>query len=269
MKQRKFRLTILSILLISHNSLDRAFAKTPILAVEDAGKGGTRASSEKLATIVVGDPDNDAAPRNLVNAVLTEMFSKDKDLVMMDAAYPGMQAAVGAALLEPLKKEVARINVQYRNDLAALYEANLSEADIQKTIEFYQGPAGSSFLRELQKFSNFSNIASELAAQKDASADALTKDQSNAGVRAIFALSPENRDSVVNFFSSAHGKSLASINEKKAAIDLKWSNYISPEAEKEVESAVTDAMISHVAKTDPATAKAISDAVAKDAVKAD
>ena len=37
----------------------------------------------------------------------------------------------------------------------------------------------------------------------------------------------------------------------------KWFNYLSPEGEKEVEAAVIETMLSHIAKTDPKTSDAI------------
>lgn len=241
------------------------FAKTPELATEDAGKGGTYASASQLAVIVISDTRVDTASINLVNAILAEMFNKNKDLALLDSAFPGMQAAIRESLQGPLKKEVSRVNVEYRKDLAALYAGNLAEDDIRRTIEFYQSPAGAALFDSLQQSMNLSNVASEFAAEKDASAEALSKDQSVAGVRAVYSLSPAHRDDVIAFFSSPSGKNLTALNEKKIAIDVKWSNYLSPEAEAEVGQAVQKAMVAHVAKTDPKAAEDMRIAMEEDA----
>ena len=241
------------------------YAKSPELAAENAGKGGTNASASQLAAIVIADTNADTASINLVNSILTEMFNKNKDLAFLDSAFPGVQAAIRESLQAPLKKEVSRVNVEYRKDLAALYEGSLAEGDIRRTIEFYQSPAGVALLEGLQQSMNLSNVTSEFAAEKNASAEALAKDQSVAGVRAMYSLSPAHRDDVIAFFSSPPGKNLAALNDKKMAIDLKWSNYLSPEAEAEVAQAVQKAIVAHVAKTDPKAAEAMRIAMEEDA----
>lgn len=266
---RRVYLRLISILLLSQFHSTEILAKAPELVAEDAGKGGTHQSAEQLAALVIGDANMDAASINLVNAVLTEMFNKNKDMALLESAYPGMQTAIRSSLEIPIKKEVVRINVQYRGDLTALYAANLSEADILGSVAFFKSSAGSALLQELQRSLTLSSVASEFAANKQASAEALSTDQSVAGVRAIYALSAEHRDAVVAFFGSPVGKNLAALNEKKMAIDIKWSNYLSPEAETEVETVVVASMIAHIAKTDPATAKAMREAHAKEQKRAE
>jgi hypothetical protein len=61
------------------------------------------------------------------------------------------------------------------------------------------------------------------------------------------------------------GLKLGALRSRKLAIDTKWANYTDPESEREMEAAVEQAMIGHVALTDPETAELMRKELAKPA----
>lgn len=252
-------LTRISLALICFFQISDLALAVEVKQVESAATttpGAIKAATE-LVEVLVDKTRSTAMADTLINAATNELVTKNSDVAALNAAFPGLDGAFRSAMAAPMKNEVARVLPLYRNELVQFYASRLSESDIRETNRFFRSPVGAALLMSLQQSVGMSNTATELAANKEATAASLKSDQAVAGVRAIFSLSPEQQKEVGAFFGSPTGKRVTALSEARAAIDIKWFNYVSPEGKAEVESAVQQALVSHVAKTDPKTAEAI------------
>lgn len=229
-----------------------------------AAQEGRKAAAIELAAFVTSQGIANISSRNLLDNVIGQMFEQNAELVALNGAFPGLDAAVKAALAGPLEREVSRAMPPYAAELAGLYADNLTEPELRETLGFFQSPAGAALFVALGQNMKLTKSASELSSMKQASGEALKSDLSITGIKAIFALPPEQRAKIITFFNSPTGKHLSALNEKKAEIDLKWFNYLSPEGEKEVEATVVETMLAHIAKTDPKASAAIRKELEKD-----
>ena len=244
--------------LAAAEDLKKADAATAITSTANM-----QAASE-LADILVDQTRSNAMATTLINAATDEMIKKNQDVAALNEAFPGLDGAFRAALAAPMKNEVARILPLYRKEIAQFYAGRLSEADIRATTDFFRSPVGAALLMSLQQSAGMSNAATQIVSDKAVTSEALKQDSAIAGVRALFSLSPEQRNEIATFFNAPIGKRLSALNQERAAIDLKWFNYVSPEGEAEVGAAVMQAIVSHVAKTDPEAAEAIRAAMEKE-----
>lgn len=223
----------------------------------DAAQDSRKKTALELASYVTGQGIAATSSRNLLDSVISQMFEQNPELVALNGAFPGLDSAVRAALAGPLEREVARATPLYTSELADLYASNLTEVEIRQSVDFFRSPNGAALFAALGQNMKLTKSANEISSMKPASAEALKSDLSITGIKAIYALPADQRAKIISFFNSPTGKTLSALNEKKAEIDLKWFNYLSPEGEKEVEAAVIETMLSHIAKTDPKTSDAI------------
>ncbi|MEE4450342.1 DUF2059 domain-containing protein [Novosphingobium resinovorum] len=210
----------------------------------------------ELAEVVIGPGNMDGATQ----AILTELvaqIAKGEDFVQMEAEYPGLTAAFEDSLRPIVIAEASAIRPQYRDDLARLYRENLSAEETRAVMVFMRSEAMDRFRAELKKSRSNRAVVRDLAAEQEVSVASLKSDVSSSAIQAMLQMDTADMQAINGFYRTPVGAKLMALNPAKLAIDAKWSNHISPEAEAQIAAAVLDAMAAHIAKTDPEVAEAI------------
>ncbi|WP_374531349.1 hypothetical protein [Novosphingobium sp.] len=216
-----------------------------------------KAACDELAAAVVTGDDIEFQVDTMISALLQAMQKGNPDLAQLEAAFPGLIDAIGAALKPVMVRHMQSILPSYRADLSALYQENLTTEDALEAAAFFRRPEVRAFVSSINRSTDYKAISQDAVSTEQVSDRAVKTDLSNAGVRAARDLSPEQRKPIMDFFVSPLGVKILALGPKKTAIDARWSNYSTPAFEADMMQATGRAMVDHIAKTNPAAAKAI------------
>lgn len=210
-----------------------------------------------IADLVAPDSQTDGQIDRLIEASLAAMEEQDPNLAMLEQRYPGLMAATGQAMRPLLIKASSMTVPLYRADLAAFYRANLSLAEGKTFLAFLRQPVSRAFFGGIAANASFKATANDLAAERSVSGKSVQRDTQAATLVQIGKMSKAETAQIAAFFATPLGNKLIALVSQKRAIDVKWANYSPPEIEAEMEPAVYNGMIGHIAKTDPEVAEAM------------
>jgi hypothetical protein len=230
-------------------------------SVPTAASAPVSSNWDDLAGVVIGSDETLATSSKMLDGLVQELL-KDASFTEMEGAYPGLMTAFTDALRPIMREEVGRMLPQYRADLAALYADTLTVDEAGEALRFMTGPAMTRFRAQINQSRTTNAIIRDVKAQQDVSAASLEADARSTALEAMLQMQSQEMKDINAFYRTPLGMKLAAINPRKLAIDQKWSNHLSPEAERMIEPAVFEAMISHVAKTDPEIAEAMREELA-------
>jgi hypothetical protein len=222
-----------------------------------------REAGDRLAAAVVPDAMVEPQTDRLVESLLTQMFTRDTSMRELETNYPGMRDALGAGMKPVLIRHSARIMPSYRAELSALYQANLTTREARSAADFIASPVFVAFTRSAYANMDFKATVEAIGAERDISSADVRRDVHAAGVKSGAALSTADRAAIGALMGSPLGLKLRALNPQKLAIDTKWFNYTDPASEAEIEAAVVEAMIGHIALSDPETAEQLRAELAK------
>lgn len=251
----RFRVALLSLTLgvlaqpLAAQTAAKPAASSPALAQAH------KAACDALAAIVLPDAMVEPQTDRLVEALLDQMFQQDAGVAALETNFPGMRDALGAGIKPLMLKHAVSVMPLYRADLSGLYQTRLTTAEARSAAAALGSPAFVRFTRAAQANMNFKAIAGAIGKERDITTADVRSDIQIAGTKTGAELSDKDRAAVLVFMTSPLGLKLRSFSSEKLAIDTKWMNYTTPDAEKEVEAAVIQSMVSHIALTDPETAE--------------
>ena len=221
---------------------------------------------DQLAEILVNDEDQDVQAERLLDGMVAGM-AKDPNIGSLETAFPGALVEFRKALAVVIEKEAQRIIPLYRADLANFYRENLSDAEAEKVFEFWSKPAWKKFRLALINNGSTDSQVSDLLEKQEISTQSLKSDVATGVWPTLAKMDQGERKEVIAFFASPEGRKLSGLSNEKLAIDTKWSNYMTPEGEAEVQEAVIKALHDHVAKTDPELADLMVQEMSKEAAQ--
>lgn len=211
----------------------------------------------EVAALIVPDELALAQVDPLLAATVRSLFEQDPDLREFEGSYPGLGAAFSGAM-RPLMELSVRLTLPlYRAELEQFYASRLSPEEARSFAAFLQSPAGQGMIRGAMSNNDFKAISNDIVAERDISEKALERDVRGAAYRMQGQLSEQHKAEIVGFFSTDLGRKLTALASERRKIDVRWANYVPPELDAEIEKTVIDAMIGHVAKTDPELAESI------------
>lgn len=242
-----------------------AFAQTTVPAAFQAPmvSPALRAASDRLAAIVNPDSIVENQVDRLAETLLGAMFASGTDLAKMEVTYPGLRDALGASIKPVMAKYSLRAMPLYRAELSQLYQSRLTVSELNHAADFFVSPVMVKFIASARANMDMKNMVKSMVAETEATTVDIRRDMGTAGAKTVLALSPAEQDLLVAFFASPVGVKLNALRDEKLAIDTKWANYTDPQVETEVEALVVNAMVSHIALTDPEVAEAIQEELAK------
>ncbi|GFE76554.1 hypothetical protein [Novosphingobium sp. TCA1] len=207
-----------------------------------------------LAGAIVSDEQMVQSSERMLQA-LVDGFAADENMSEMEAAYPGLLTAFAEAMKPLVAEEAVRVVPLYRQDLADLYAANFNETEGAEIAAFLRSPQMVRFIAAAKANHGMNAIARDALADRDISAESIKADLRTAGIAAALQVDGADMAFITAFYRTPLGARFMALNPRKIALDQKWSNYISPEANAKLERIVIDSMVSHIAKTDPAAAE--------------
>ncbi|MEQ1496011.1 MAG: hypothetical protein ABL912_09685 [Novosphingobium sp.] len=239
--------------------LTPALAATPALAQSAAeiAEPAHKTAADRLANIVAPDSDVPILVDGVLKSLISGMVKAEPEMVEFDAAFPGLFDAMKTAWRPVLLKAAYQSRPLYRADLSQLYQNNLTTAEMNEAADFLSQPDVQRFFVAAKSKVDFSATVADALAERDVSTESVRSDVGRAGTAAAADLSLEMEQKLTAFFGSPVGRRLVALNQKKAALDAKWVNYSPPGAEQEIEQATLEAMLTHIAKTDPKLAAAM------------
>lgn len=226
------------------------------IPVAPLGTAQVKSAWEELTEEVLSNDPELSSDRLLM--ALGEQFRKDPDMLELDTEYPGLLDALIEGIRPIMRREAGRVLPLYAKELAGLYASNLSEAEAQEVKIFFRSPAMKHFAASLLQNQSFNNTLRDMIQGSDISEASLQHDNQSAAIQASLQMDGNELAEVKKFFAEPLGQKLAGLNARKREIDAKWTNYISPVGEKEIEPAVLDIMIAHIGKTDPEVARGMA-----------
>lgn len=200
----------------------------------------------------------------LLPGLVKQMFASDPGLGEMEAAYPGLGDAMVTAWRPVMIKASREVMPLYREDMAAMYCHNFSLPELQEIEAFFGSPAFQALQSSAYENLSVRRSMGDVINDKDVSAASIKGDLSETGRKVSRDMSPEHQRQIANFMLSPLGRKMVAMADEKLAIDAKWANYLSPSAEKEIETVTIDAMLAHIAKTDPKMAQQMRAALSQE-----
>ena len=198
---------------------------------------------------------------DMLPGLVKQMFASDPAIGEMEAAYPGLGDAMVTAWRPIMIKASREMMPLYREDMAAMYCRNFSLPELQEIEAFLSSPAFQALQSSAYENLSLGRSIGDVINDKDVSAASIRGDLAETGRKASRDMSPEQQRQIAKFMQSPLGRKMVAMADEKLAIDAKWANYLSPSAEQEIETVTIDAMLGHIAKTDPKMAQQIRDAL--------
>lgn len=259
---RELKRQLIPSLLLAATALAVVPARAETVAPAPAAAPVAADAWSELAAFVVGEAELWATTEQVLDATVAQL-GKSPDIARMETAYPGLMTAFADALRPIMRSEAQIVLPLYRADMAALYRETFSAAEAVQVLRFMQTPAMTRFRAELSRNRSMAATARDLVAEQDISQESMKSDLRSSALQAALKMGPADLKVIEAFYRTPTGTRFVASNPRKMAIDQKWSNYISPEAEAKVERVVLEAMVGHVAKTDPEVAEIMRKELAK------
>jgi hypothetical protein len=222
-----------------------------------------KAACDELAAIVLPETQVEPQTDRMVEQMLTQLFKQDSGIRDLETAYPGMRDALGAGMKPVLVELAFKLMPSYRADLSALYQDNLTTGEARIAAAFFRSPPMVKFVSSARANMNYEASLGNLDPDKPATAADLQSDLHAAGASSINSVSPAELKAIGVFMASPIGTKLRALGAQKLSIDAKWMNYTDPQSDKAITSAVEQAIIAHIALSDPETAALMREELAK------
>lgn len=224
------------------------------------------AAADRLANIVAPDADVPLMVEGVLTSLIAGMVKAEPEMADFDTEFPGLFDALKAAWRPVFLKVAYQSRPLYRADLSKLYLDNLTTEEINEAADFLSQPDVQRFFTAAKSKVEYSSTMADAMAERDVSTDSVSSDVARAGTAAAAEMSPEMRRKMTTFFGSLVGRKLIALNAKKTALDAKWVNYSPPGVEDEIGQVTLEAMLAHIAKTDPKLAAAMRKQLEADGV---
>jgi hypothetical protein len=250
----RFGLALTALALASTGGLTQVAAQTPVAAPARVHPAAHKAACDEMVAELTPETDITQQTDRLISTMLSEMTRSDPGFAEMERDYPGLSVAMGAALRPIMLRVGFETLPLYRAELSQMYQDNLTTAEARQVTAMLRTPEWRSFRNKAAANTDYKSTAGALLREEDASIASTNADRRSTARRMADDVTPAELNAIKTFFSSPLGRKFMALNPKKQAIELKWFNYSPPGMEQEVLVTLLDAMILHIAKTDPETA---------------
>ncbi len=219
------------------------------------GKSSVKSSPEaiQLAEILVTANLSEASAENALGQMTAAMFAQQPDLVALETTYPGMKQTFVETMRPFMNQELKRIYPLYVTDLAILFSANFTTAELQNLSRFWQSPPAQSVLKSAIQNVGYAAISTEIVDQINNDEDiaisqaAVDQDLRGAIKNTVSSAGEVEQAAFLQFAMTPEGRKFLKLKDEKKAIDLKWMNApTSPEVDEQIEAAILSAMEDHM-----------------------
>ena len=231
-------------------------AQMPTPATVPADSARAKAA-DRLAAVIAPDSDAPMVVEALLKGMVAQLLREDPEMADMEAEFPGLFKALTDAWRPILLKVARAARPQFRAELSLLYQANLTADEANEAADFLSQPDVSGYFAAVRSEVDFSVTLRDAMGDGAVRPASLRADVAQASAKSANYLTPELEQKLSTFFGSPVGRKLIALNPRKAEIEARWANYSAPGSENEIEIATFEAMLGHIAKTDPKLATAM------------
>ena len=221
-------------------SLTFAAAPAPAFSVQAADAGRSAAELAKLVHPIELSvaSETEGSDRYLVQAMLKQPAMAD-----LDRQYPGITAAMYQAG-RPFMIEVARRGAQkVQRGLAALYQAELTLAEIEQARRFFSSATGQMIIRGMFDPAGVEDIAEAVARDPEADIEVQTLSnlQTETAQRMAATATAEDETAAAAFVNSPVGAKLQALRPRVQTLIARIANSEEPDLQQQMESAMNAA----------------------------
>lgn len=175
-------------------------------------------------------------------------FEADPEAKELRKNYPELLDAVWKALEPEVRRASAEDQPKFHAELAKIYIARLSSAEMEGLRRFYLTPTGQKLMRKLYGSIDPSPIVAEAVKSQSISEQAMTAAKNAAQAEALAALAPEDFAALEELARTISMAKLHSLGQETQQATLKWINQEDPELDARIEKILADAVEKHIAE---------------------
>ena len=215
----------------------------------DASPAVSLATAKALARVV--------APMEIMVPVEIEQARKailvlptmDDDAKQLEQDYPGLYAALWAAVEPELRRQVIADYPSFWTALEELYVARLTEREAQTLIAFFQSATGQKLMRSMYGSFDATPLFAEMVKSDSAKieADQMKAATDAAKAKAVKELGPEDEAALLKLVESIDLNKFKAFGAETQKVTLDWVNKEDPEGEQKLEKMMVEAMERYIA----------------------
>lgn len=232
-----------------------AFAVLSSLALAGASFAQDAATDpyQDVVDVFASDTMRERAFDSTMKSAFRAALEADQELAALEIECPGLMTGLEAAVRPIMWTAHKNDYVVYRQDLHAMFKANLSPEHAAKTAEFFGSELGERFFTQVFANQNLDNVMREAMAtngEEDISSEAMRRDNDRTAIRAMMALEPVDRMEINRIFAANEwAQEFAKLRPQMDAIlaDPKFQNF-TPEEDAAIEQTSMDFSLDHFDK---------------------
>lgn len=173
----------------------------------------------------------------------------DEDARELEAEFPGIYAAMWAAIEPEVRRSTEADYPSYWAALENMYLARLSEQEAQAVLAFFRSATGQKLLRGMYGAMDTGPMLAEMVKTDSATIDAKQMQSAvdAAKAKAVGQLGPEDEASLLTLVASMDLGKFRALGAETQKITLDWVNKEDPEGEEKLGKLMQDAMAKYMA----------------------
>lgn len=173
----------------------------------------------------------------------------DEDARELEAEFPGIYAAMWAAIEPEVRRSTEAEYPSYWAALENMYLARLSEQEAQAVLTFFRSATGQKLLRGMYGAMDTGPMLAEMVKTDSATIDAKQMQSAvdAAKAKAVGQLGPEDEASLLTLVASMDLGKFRALGSETQRITLDWVNKEDPEGEEKLGKLMQDAMAKYMA----------------------
>jgi hypothetical protein len=173
----------------------------------------------------------------------------DEDARQLEAEFPGIYAAMWAAIEPEVRRSTEVDYPSYWAALENMYLARLSEQEAQAVLAFFRSATGQKLLRGMYGAMDTGPMLAEMVKSDSATIDAKQMQSAvdAAKAKAVGQLGPEDEASLLTLVASMDLGKFRALGAETQKITLDWVNKEDPEGEEKLGKLMQDAMAKYMA----------------------
>jgi hypothetical protein len=173
----------------------------------------------------------------------------DEDARQLEAEFPGIYAAMWAAIEPEVRRSTEADYPSYWAALENMYLARLSEQEAQAVLAFFRSATGQKLLRGMYGAMDTGPMLAEMVKTDSATIDAKQMQSAvdAAKAKAVGQLGPEDEASLLTLVASMDLGKFRALGAETQKITLDWVNKEDPEGEEKLGKLMQDAMAKYMA----------------------
>ena len=173
----------------------------------------------------------------------------DDDARQLEAEFPGIYAAMWAAIEPEVRRSTEADYPSYWAALENMYLARLSEQEAQAVLAFFRSATGQKLLRGMYGAMDTGPMLAEMVKTDSATIDAKQMQSAvdAAKAKAVGQLGPEDEASLLTLVASMDLGKFRALGAETQKITLDWVNKEDPEGEEKLGKLMQDAMEQYMA----------------------